>query len=53
MPKSYSVDLRERVLNHLEKNPDKKAASTFFQIGIATIFPWVASKKLKGNVEPL
>jgi transposase len=53
MPKSYSVDLRERVLKHLEKNPDKKAASVLFQVGIATIFRWVSRKKLKGNVEPL
>lgn len=53
MPKSYSVDLRERVLNHLEKNPDKKAASILFQIGIATVFRWVSLKKIKGNVEPL
>lgn len=53
MPKSYSVDLRERVLSYLEKNPDKKAASTLFQVGIATIFRWVARKKQKGNVEPL
>ena len=53
MPKSYSVDLRERVLNHLEKNPDKKAASILFQVGVATIFRWVSRKKLTGNVEPL
>jgi transposase len=53
MPKSYSVDLRERVLNHLEKNPDKKAASSLFQLGIATIYRWVSRKKSKGNVEPL
>jgi len=53
MPKSYSVDLRERVLSHLEKNPDKKAASVLFQVGIATVFRWVSLKKLKGNVEPL
>ena len=53
MPKPYSVDLRERVLNHLEKNADKKAASPLFHIGIAKVFRWVTSKKLKGNVEPL
>lgn len=53
MPKSYSVDLRERVLNYLEMNPDKKAASHLFQVGIATIHRWVARKKLTGNVQPL
>ena len=40
MPKPYSINLREKVLNYLEKNPDKKAASHLFQIGIATIFRW-------------
>ena len=53
MPQSYSVDFRERVLKHLEKNPDKKAVSTLFQIVIPTIFWWASRKKLKGNVEPL
>ena len=53
MPKSYSIDLRERVLKHLEKNPDKKEASSLFQMGIATIYRWVSRKKIKGNVEPL
>ena len=52
MPKSYSVDLRERVLNYLEKNPDKKGASSLFQVGIATIYRWIDRKKSKGNVEP-
>ena len=53
MPKSYSVDLRERVINHLKKNPDKKVASSLFQVGIATIYRWVNRKKSKGNVEPI
>jgi transposase len=53
MPKFYSVDLRERVLKHLEKNPDKKAASSLFQVGIATIYRWISRKNEKGHVEPL
>lgn len=53
MPKSYSLDLRERVLKHLEKNKDKKAASNLFQVGIATVYRWVARKKEKGHVKPL
>jgi transposase len=53
MPKPYSIDLRERVLSFLEKNPDKKAASELFQVGLATIFRWVAKKKAVGNVQPL
>ena len=53
MTKYYSVDLREKVLQYLEKNEDKKAASAIFQVGIATIYRWVALKKTKGNLSPL
>src|SRR3989338_2989985 len=53
MPKSYSIDLRERVLQYLEKNKNRKDASLLFQVGIATIYRWLARKKEKGNVEPL
>lgn len=53
MPKSYSLDLRERVLNHLEKKNDKKIASELFGVGIATIYRWVNRKKLNGNIEPI
>lgn len=53
MPKSYSVDLRERVLQYLEKNKNREAASRLFQVGIATIYRWLSCKKERGNVEPL
>lgn len=53
MPKFYSLDLRERVLNYLEENKDKKAASHLFQVGLATIYRWLARKKEKGHVQPL
>ena len=53
MPKYYSLDLRERVLKYLEKNNDKKAASQLFQVGIATVYRWVARKREKGHVKPL
>jgi transposase len=53
MPKSYSVDLRERVLQYLEKNKNREAASLLFQVGIATIYRWISLKKEKGSVEPL
>ncbi len=53
MPKSYSVDLRERVLKYLEKNKNRKAASLLFQVGIATIYRWISRKKETGHVQPL
>ena len=36
-------------MNYLERNPDKRAASHLFEVGIATIHRWVARKKLTGN----
>ncbi|MCH9625846.1 MAG: hypothetical protein S4CHLAM123_10300 [Chlamydiales bacterium] len=53
MAKPYSVDLRERVLKYLETNNDKKSAAQLFQVGIATIYRWVARKKEKGHVQPI
>ena len=53
MPKPYSTDLRKRVLQYLEKDSDKKKASQFFQVGIATVYRWVARKKQSGTIEPL
>lgn len=53
MPKFYSVDLRERVLQYLEKNTNREAASRLFRVGVATIYRWLSRKKEKGNVEPL
>lgn len=53
MPKPYSLDLRERVLKYLEENDDKLKASQLFQVGIATVYRWVARKKRTGSVEPI
>ena len=52
MCKAYSVDLRERVLDYLERNNDKKVASQLFKVGIATIYRWIRQQKEKGHIEP-
>jgi len=52
MSKPYSVDLREKVLEYLEKGNSKKAASKTFSIGIATIYRWVLQYKIKGHLKP-
>ncbi len=31
MPRAYSVDLREKVLQHIEKHHDKKQPAIFFK----------------------
>ena len=53
MAQPYSLDLRERALQYVEKNRDKKAASYIFQVGVTTIYRWVALKREKGDVLPL
>ena len=53
MPKAYSLDLRERVLIYLEEGGDKRTASHLFQVGIATVYRWVARKREKGHVQPI
>jgi transposase len=49
----YSIDLRKRVLQYLETNNNKMQTSQLFQVGIATIYRWVARKKKSGAIEPL
>ena len=53
MGKAYSRDLRERVLIFLETNNNKKAASSLFKVGIASIYRWIRLKHTKGNLDPL
>lgn len=53
MPKPYSIDLRQRVVEYLQKTQDKKKASELFQVGIATVYRWAARFAQKGHVEPL
>ena len=52
MPKPYSVDLRKRVLKYIEETADKIKASQLFNVGIATIYRWIARKTQTGNIEP-
>ena len=53
MVKAYSEDLRERVLDFLETNTNKKAASSLFKVGIASIYRWIKLKNTKGSLKPL
>jgi len=52
MAKAYSLDLRERVIQYLEKGHDKKSAASFFSVGIATIYRWLKQKKETGSLHP-
>ena len=50
MPKSYSLDLREKVVAYVEKTHDKRSASALFDIGIATIYRWINRKAKLGHL---
>lgn len=51
MGKTYSIDLREKVVLYLSSGGCKKEASKIFNIGIATIYRWLGSEKA-GNLSP-
>lgn len=52
MAKPYSIDLRIRVLEYIEETKDKAKASKLFQVGMSTIYRWIARKAETGNLNP-
>lgn len=53
MARPYSLDLRERVVQYLEKGNDKESAAEFFSVGIATIYRWLRQRKKLGSIQPI
>lgn len=51
MPGSYSVDLRERVVDAVNKGTSRRRASTVFRIGASTAVRWAQRFKATGSVE--
>jgi transposase len=52
MGKSYSMDLRERVVAAIEGGMSTRQAAARFSIGIATAGAWARLKRAKGDVCP-
>ena len=52
MSKAYSLDLRQRVIEHVEEKQDKNNVSNLFKVGIATIYRWLALKRKTGSIMP-
>lgn len=46
------MDLRERVIDYLEKGNDTNSASELFKISPRTVQRWSKQKKETGNIEP-
>jgi transposase len=52
MGKSYSMDLRERVVAAIEGGVSTRQAASRFAIGIATAGTWARLKRATGDVRP-
>jgi transposase len=53
MPKPYSVDLRQRVVDAYEEgNESFKAVAEKFSIGVASVDRWVSQYRRTGSVTP-
>jgi transposase len=52
MARSYSQDLRERVIHYVDRGGDREAACEIFQIGIATLQRWLSQFRREGHIDP-
>ena len=50
--RAYSLDLRERVIEFLEKGNNTKTASEVFNVSQRTVQRWSQQKKERGSLEP-
>lgn len=48
----YSVDLREKVMNYLDKGHTIKETSEVFEVGTTTIKEWKKLRAEKGSLSP-
>lgn len=48
---SYSVDLRNRTLDFIERGGSKVEASQLFKVSLKTVFNWVRQKRTRGDLE--
>lgn len=51
MSRSYSFDLRTKVISYLEVGHTKKEASEVFGISLKTIYNWLSLKEESGSVK--
>lgn len=51
MGKTYSQDLREKVITYIENHGDKKEAAKVFSIGLDTVYRWLRLRK-NGDLKP-
>lgn len=52
MTRAYSLDLRERVIGHVENGGTARGAADHFGIGVATAIRWVRGWRETGSFSP-
>jgi transposase len=52
MPKSYSVDLRKRVIEAVEMGASRHEAADRFEVSVSTVVKWVQRWHESGSAEP-
>jgi transposase len=52
MPRSYSGDLRERVIGTVEAGASRREAADLFEISISSAIRWVQRWREEGSSEP-
>ena len=50
--RSYSTDLRERVIEHIKEGGSQKSASTILKISLSAIGRWWSRYKKEGTIAP-
>ena len=51
MPAPYSLDLRIRAMNFIEKGTSIKKVSKIFELSISTLKLWIKRKEKNGSIE--
>jgi transposase len=50
MPRAYSLELRERLIDAVEAGSSARAAARHLQVGASTAVTWVQRKRETGSV---
>ena len=53
MPKPYSIDLRERVIDAVERGASRREAADMFDLGVSSVIRWHQCWSSTGSVEPM
>jgi transposase len=51
--RGHSLDLRERVIDALDKGMTQEKAAEVFSVGTATVYRWERLRRERGSIEPL